>query len=77
MRSRILHFTALLGLLLFAAGCGQKGPLFLPGDPNEGRTVIPGLEQAQEEEEPDPGAEAATPTVTPRETDTQEEPPRP
>jgi len=30
-----------LCLLLAAAGCGQKGPLFLPGDPHEGRIVLP------------------------------------
>lgn len=50
MRSRIPARAALLGLLLFAAACGQKGPLYLPGDPDEGRIVIPGTEPEQEEE---------------------------
>ena len=34
-----------LGLLLLA-GCGQKGPLFLPGNQSEVRPV-PGQEQAE------------------------------
>ncbi|HET6630208.1 MAG TPA: lipoprotein [Woeseiaceae bacterium] len=67
MRSRIPHLTALFGLLLLAAGCGQKGPLFLPGDPDEGRTVIPGTEQ-EVEPELDPNEDA--------DVDAQEEPPR-
>ena len=66
MRSRIPYLTALLGLLLFAAGCGQKGPLFLPGDPDAGRTAIPGAVPEQEELDPDEEPEA----------DAQEEPPR-
>ena len=70
MRSRIPYLTALLGLLLLAAGCGQKGPLFLPGDPDEGRTVIPGLEQEQEQEAGPAADEEA-------EADAPEEPPRP
>jgi predicted small lipoprotein YifL len=51
MRSRIPACAALLGLLLLATACGQRGPLYLPGDPDEGRVVIPGTEPAQEEEE--------------------------
>lgn len=78
MRSRIPYLAALLGLLLFAAGCGQKGPLFLPGDPNEGRTVIPGMEQAQEEEESELDPEAETEAeMDPQEISRGEEPPRP
>ena len=61
MRSRIPACAVLLGLLLFAAACGQKGPLYLPGDPDEGRVVIPGTEpvpeeqqEADEDESPEP-----------------------
>ncbi|HEX2139654.1 MAG TPA: lipoprotein [Woeseiaceae bacterium] len=59
MRSRISACAALLGLSLFAAGCGQKGPLYLPGDPDEGRIVIPGAEpedgqEADEDEQDEP-----------------------
>ncbi len=68
MRSRSPNLAALLGLLLAAAGCGQKGPLFLPGDPDEGRTLIPGLEQGQE----------TGPAVNEEaEADVREEPPHP
>ena len=67
MRPGILRLAALLGLLLFAAGCGQRGPLYLPGDPDEGRTVIPGVEAEEEEELADEEADV----------DAREEPPRP
>lgn len=67
MRSGIPRLTALLGLLLLATGCGQRGPLYLPGDADEGRTVIPGTEEEQEEEAADEEADL----------DAQEEPPRP
>jgi predicted small lipoprotein YifL len=49
--------AAVLCGLLLAAGCGQKGPLYLPGDPNEGRIVIPTPEQEQgadEDEQTEP-----------------------
>ena len=36
-----LRCAAALCALLAAAGCGQKGPLYLPGDPSEGRIVLP------------------------------------
>ena len=46
--------TTLTALLLLAilAGCGQKGPLYLPGNPSEVR-ADPGAaaERADEEEE--------------------------
>lgn len=40
----VSRYAAVLCLLLFAAGCGQKGPLFLPDDPNAARSEIPGQE---------------------------------
>jgi predicted small lipoprotein YifL len=67
MRPGISQITVLLGLLLFAGGCGQRGPLYLPGDPDEGRTVIPGMEAEEEEELADEEADV----------DAEEEPPRP
>ncbi len=44
--------TTLTALLLLAilAGCGQKGPLYLPGNPSEVR-ADPGAAQPAEEEE--------------------------
>lgn len=45
---------ALTACLVLVAGCGQKGPLYLPGDPSEMQTEIPEID-------PDslPGAESA------------------
>lgn len=40
----------LLFSILFIAGCGQKGPLFLPGNTNEVSTTIP-RQQADNENE--------------------------
>jgi len=37
--------------LLFAAGCGQKGPLYLPGDPSLMKTDVPAQDQSQTEED--------------------------
>lgn len=58
----ILHrvFGLLVSAALLAA-CGQKGPLYLPGNPSEVRTEIPagdntpaGEEDSDEEREEDP-----------------------
>ena len=45
--------TALL-LILFLAGCGQSGPLYVPGDPS---SIEPPREQADSDEEQDEDAE--------------------
>ena len=37
--------------LLFTAGCGQKGPLYLPGDPSLMKTDVPAQDQSQTEED--------------------------
>jgi predicted small lipoprotein YifL len=39
MHNSIKSITGLLLVLLFVGGCGQKGPLFLPGTPTEIRSV--------------------------------------
>ena len=36
-------------------GCGQKGPLFLPGDPSQMQTVEAAQEEAPREEEEEGG----------------------
>ena len=36
---------------LVAAGCGQKGPLYLPGDPSAIKTQVPAPQQSQQEEQ--------------------------
>lgn len=51
------HSTKYLVLVLlslaFLAACGQKGPLFLPGDPSAVRSAIPPQQQQTEESEAD------------------------
>jgi predicted small lipoprotein YifL len=48
------HYRLALVLgLLFAAGCGQKGPLYLPGDPSQIKTEVPPQDQNQTEEDED------------------------
>lgn len=41
MRSQMKVNIILLLSLLYVAACGQKGPLFLPGNTNEVSTSIP------------------------------------
>ncbi len=43
----------LLLALLFAAGCGQKGPLYLPGNPSQIKTDVPRQDESQIEEDDD------------------------
>jgi predicted small lipoprotein YifL len=42
MRTVINNIFGLLVLLVMTAGCGQKAPLFLPGDPSAVQSDIPG-----------------------------------
>ena len=44
--------VALLATFVFA-GCGKKGPLFLPGDPNAVRLSTPPQETAEGDEDRD------------------------
>lgn len=39
----VLRIALAATALWIVAGCGQKGPLFLPGDPSQVRTGIPEL----------------------------------
>lgn len=51
MTRQMTLYTALLFALLFA-GCGQSGPLYLPGNPSEMKLPPqPQQEQADEQEE--------------------------
>jgi predicted small lipoprotein YifL len=43
----------LLFAFLYVAGCGQKGPLFLPGNTNEISTSIPQQSSPDNEEDED------------------------
>jgi predicted small lipoprotein YifL len=38
-------------VLLFTAGCGQKGPLYLPGNPSQIKTDVPRQDEGQTEED--------------------------
>ena len=50
MQHPMTSAAALVLAYLFLAGCGQKGPLFLPGDPSEVRQV-PEQEEVEGERE--------------------------
>ncbi len=41
----------LLCSIFAIAACGQKGPLFLPGDPSTIQTEVPAQEEAEEEKD--------------------------
>lgn len=41
----------LLCLAAVIAGCGQSGPLYLPGSPSEMTTLPPATEEAADEED--------------------------
>ncbi|MBT8079441.1 MAG: lipoprotein [Gammaproteobacteria bacterium] len=41
MPDRILAIASVLTSLALLVACGQKGPLFLPGDPSQISTTIP------------------------------------
>jgi len=54
MKKLIQSVASLVVIVLVLAGCGQKGPLFLPGNPSEVRPVP---EQEQAEADRDEGNE--------------------
>ena len=60
--NHVLRLTALVIALSFGfslGACGQKGPLYLPGNPSEIRPQAP--EQEERDDEEDEGAEDAQP----------------
>lgn len=46
----LVCLTALLSVITITA-CGQKGPLFLPGNPSEVQSQVPRQDQPQDEED--------------------------
>lgn len=52
--------VALLATFVLA-GCGQKGPLFLPGNPNAVRLTTPPQENAEVDEDRDEDDDDETP----------------
>ncbi len=57
MKSLTLFITVLASLLLFS-GCGQSGPLYVPGNPSQ-MAVPPSQDTATEDEQEDSGDESA------------------
>ena len=55
------HLSALLLALLFVAGCGQKGPLYLPGDPSAIKADTQPQNERQAEEDEDDEDEDESP----------------
>lgn len=56
--TRCILIPAAVLLFFLIAGCGQSGPLFLPGDPSQIRTSPPGPGQSEAEEEQDSESDA-------------------
>jgi predicted small lipoprotein YifL len=50
--TRIILLVAAISCLTLP-GCGQSGPLYLPGDPSEIRNAPPPVESADDEEDED------------------------
>jgi predicted small lipoprotein YifL len=50
MKPFIIALAAISSVLLFA-GCGQSGPLYLPGDPSKLETQPPAPAEGEEEKE--------------------------
>jgi len=56
--TRCILIPAAVLLFFLIAGCGQSGPLFLPGDPSQIRTSPPEPGQSEAEEEQDRESDA-------------------
>lgn len=48
---RVSLALAAISFVWLSAGCGQSGPLYLPGDPSKIQTVPPAPAEADEEKE--------------------------
>ncbi len=51
--TRLLLLLGAISLAFVATGCGQSGPLYIPGNPSQIQNPPPAEEQAEEEEEED------------------------
>ena len=47
----IVRLLLVCATLIAITGCGQKGPLFLPGDPGEVQRMGPATEPSENEED--------------------------
>jgi predicted small lipoprotein YifL len=55
---RLTLFIAVLASLLLFSGCGQSGPLYIPGNPSQ-MAVPPSQDTAKEDEQEDSSDESA------------------
>ncbi len=57
---RLIFAIVVISFLGLSAGCGQSGPLYLPGDPSRIEKIPPAPRNAEEEkakdEDDDPGS---------------------
>lgn len=58
MKTSAARLIALIGFAVTIAGCGQRGPLFLPGDPSSVQTEIPPVPTLPDDEPEDDGEPA-------------------
>lgn len=49
--TRFIVALAAVSFILLFGGCGQSGPLYLPGNPSKLETVAPASAEPKEEEE--------------------------
>lgn len=55
---RLIHRAAVAAAFVVVVGaCGQKGPLYLPGDPSRIRTEVPEIGEGEERQEEDESRE--------------------
>lgn len=53
--NRFFVACAVISFVLMFSGCGQSGPLYLPGDPSRIESLPPAPADAEEEEEKEEG----------------------
>ena len=53
--TRYIVALAAVSFILLIGGCGQSGPLYLPGNPSKLETVAPAPAEPEEEEEENEG----------------------
>ena len=63
MHNSLKQIVLLILTFAFLSACGQKGPLFLPGDPSEVRTATPQQQQQPQTEEDEEDEDDDVPTT--------------
>jgi predicted small lipoprotein YifL len=52
---RFIVALATISIVMLSAGCGQSGPLYLPGDPSKIENAPPAPADAEEEKDKEEG----------------------